>query len=349
MKIQKWCKKIVVLVVAVTMLAGSLVGCKGKEVDTTKDSAKSEETESNNEENVSKEREKLTIALQSNQYVTDYDDNYFTKMLEDALNVDLEFYMLPQDGTEVKTKVSLMVTSGSDMPDVICTDSLSPEMILDYGSKGALIPLNDYVNDPTKAVNFNAIPEEDREIMLSAMTSADMNMYGLPKYEPETWNLTPNRMFVNEAWLKKLELDVPTTTDEYYDMLVAFRDKDPNGNGIQDEIGVYGMASGTYGTNVTRSLMNSFVFFNGGLALDDAGEKVIAPYTTEEWLEGLKYMNKLYSENLLAASIFTDDDTQFKATLNNESVNIVGSVTAGSNGGIGQIMITTVILMKCKS
>lgn len=53
------------------------------------------------------------------------------------------------------------------------------------------------------------------------------------------------------------------------------------------------------------------------------------PYTTDEWREGLRYMNDLYNEGLLAASIFTDDNSQFKATLNLETP-VVGLVSAGS-------------------
>ena len=36
--------------------------------------------------------------------------------------------------------------------------------------------------------------------------------------------------------LDALGLEMPQTVDEYYETLVAFRDKDPNGNGEQDEI-----------------------------------------------------------------------------------------------------------------
>ena len=170
--------------------------------------------------------------------------------------------------------------------------------------------------------------------MEAAQTMADGNMYSLSKYEPETWNVTPNRMFINKAWIDKLGLSMPTTTDELKAVLKAFHDQDPNGNGVQDEIGVYGYQAGGYGQNITAALMNSFEFWNGGslnggLALDKDGKTVIAPFTTEGWKAGLAYMNDLYNEGLLSPAIFTDDDTQFKATLN-EDTNVVGLVSFGS-------------------
>lgn len=117
-------------------------------------------------------------------------------------------------------------------------------------------------------------------------------------------------------------------------VLIEFRDKDPNGNGKQDEIGVYGYQSGAFGENVLASLMNSFIFWNGGtqnggLSVSADGSTVIAPFATEEWKNGLLYLKDLYDENLLSAGVFTDDTTIFKATLN-ESDNVVGLASAGS-------------------
>ena len=228
-----------------------------------------------------------------------------------------------------------MATSDDHLPDILIVDNaLTPETILEYGSSGVFLPLNEYTSDASKMPNYNAIPEEDRKVMESAQTMADGNMYSLSKYEPETWNLTPNRMFINKAWLDKLGLDMPETTDDLTAVLKAFHEKDPNGNGIQDEIGVYGYQAGGYGQNITAGLMNAFEFWNGGtlnggLALSEDGKQVIAPFTTDNWKAGLSYMNDLYNEGLLSPAIFTDDDTQFKATLNEET-NVVGLTSFGS-------------------
>ena len=280
-------------------------------------------------------KNKLVIALQTNSFITDYDDNYFTKYLENKLGIDIEFYQLPAANDEVRTKISLMTASGSNLPDILIVgNALTPETILQYGSSGIFLPLNDYTKDPGKMPNYNAIPEEDRKIMDDTQTMANGMMYSLSRYEPETWNLTPNRTFINKAWLDKLGLTVPTTTDELKSVLKAFCEKDPNGNGLKDEIGVYGFQNGGYGQNVIASLMNAFEFWNnntmnGGLALSDDGSKVIAPFTTDNFKAGLLYMHELYKEGLLSPETFTDEDTQFKATLNHDP-NIVGLTSCGS-------------------
>ena len=69
------------------------------------------------------ERETLKLALTQSSMVTDYENNYFTKYLEDKLNINIEFYMLPADSAEARTKVNLMATSNEDLPDVMITDN----------------------------------------------------------------------------------------------------------------------------------------------------------------------------------------------------------------------------------
>ena len=65
---------------------------------------------------------------------------------------ELEFYMLPADAAETRTKVALMATSKEELPDVLVVDGhLTNEMILQYGSSGFFLPLNDYLPMPPNA------------------------------------------------------------------------------------------------------------------------------------------------------------------------------------------------------
>lgn len=326
-------KRLLALGLATILIATSFTGC-------SKDSEKDNNTENPNvtveptgkedDTNTTEENKKLVIGIGQSSFITDYDNNYFTNYLEEKLGFELEFYLLPSDSSEIRTKIALMATANEDLPDVIITDNaLTTEMILQYGSSGFFLPLNEYLADASIMPNYNAIPEEDRLVMEEAQTMADGNMYSLSAYEPETWNLTANRTYINKAWLDQLGLQVPKTTSELKDVLIAFRDGDPNGNGIKDEIGVYGYSGGGYGQNTILSLINAFVFWNGNLNLSEDGTTVIAPYTTDEWREALYYMNDLYNEGLLSANIFTDDDTQFKAILNQETP-IVAMTSSGS-------------------
>lgn len=285
---------------------------------------------------MAEDRPTLKVALTTSSMVTDYEDNYFTNYLEDKLGIEIVFYMLPVDSSDTRTKIALMATSKEDLPDVFVMDNhLTDEMILSYGEAGLFKELDEYIRDPEKMPNYCAIPDEDRVFMTTASTQANGHVYSLSAYEPETWNMTPYRMFINKAWLDTLNLEVPTTTEELKQVLIAFRDEDPNGNGLHDEIGVYGQSSGSYGQNITAALMNAFLYWNdnsinSGLALSDEDyETVIAPYTTEAWREGLRYLHDLYAEGLLSADTFTDDNNTYKAVLN-QDVQTVGLTSSGS-------------------
>lgn len=283
------------------------------------------------------DREKLVVAIQTYSYITDYDENYLTKRLEEALGADIEFYLLSADAAEATTQLSLMISSNQTLPDVICTGSMSAEAVLNYGSKGVFLDLTEYMSDPEVTPHFNAIEsEENKASMLKDATSADGKIYSLVQYNPVTWNMTPYRFYINQTWLDALGLDTPTTTEAYYEVLKAFATQDPNGNGVADEIAVYGISSGTYGENVTIPLMNSFIYYpatrmtDATLTLNEDGTAVIAPFAQDQWRAGLEYMNRLCAEGLLPEAIFTDDRTQFMAVLNNEDVNLVGSLSSGS-------------------
>jgi putative aldouronate transport system substrate-binding protein len=275
----------------------------------------------------------LVIGMESNSFVTDYKDNYLTRYLEKLHNIDIQFYMLPEAPQEIRTKIALMVSS-DDLPDVIITDDLTQEAVFQYGSGGAFIPLEKYLSSPSTAPYFWQISEADRRAYQQFITSADGHIYHLARYEPETWNLTPTRLYINQAWLDKLGLKVPSTTEELRQTLIAFRDRDANGNGRRDEIGITGWFRGGYGESVITGLINSFVFYTQGssgpgLALDAAGTKVIAPFTDPNFRKALQYLNTLYKDGVLSASTFTNDQQQYRAELNN-AVPIVGLTSAGS-------------------
>lgn len=329
-------RKVISLLLVTAMAVSAMTGCGGGGTDSDQQSANTDLNADNSATQTSQASDvasssadnKLVIGIQANTAVSSYDDNFLTKYLEDMTGIDLEFVLLPSDDNDLLTKLSLLVSQPEDLPDVLISGALTQEVALDYGKNGIFLPVEEYLNDPSKMPNYNSIPKDELEDISKIMTLADGHTYSFVKYERETWNQTCNRMFINREWLDKLNLSVPTTTDELKEVLIAFRDQDPNGNGIKDEIPLYGAQKVGYGGNIAKGLMNSFTYFNGPLALD-ADNKVISPVITEEYRNGLRYMHELYEEGLMAATVFTDDGTQFKATLNQEP-NVVGFVSAGS-------------------
>lgn len=337
-------KKIISILLTAAMCIGLLAGCGSGEDSSSAsgDTNTAAETESSDTETepegseTASGKKTLTIAIPQDANVEDYDTNYLTNMIEEECDVELQFQLLPTAISDAKSKLSLMASSGEKLPDVVCM-TLTDLEVLEYGMNGVFIPMNEYLYDAEAMPYFNGMDDTGKEAILQAITSADGNIYTLADYSPEDFNMTPYRCWINKAWLDKLGLSVPTTTEELKTVCQAFATQDPNGNGINDEIAITGsVPTATWGCFTPYYFMNSFIFYNGdqannGLALAEDGKTVIAPFVTEEWRAGLEYMSDLNSEGLLDPSMFTMDATQFTALLD-QSPNVVGCVCVGGWG-----------------
>lgn len=328
-------KKVITLLLATMLVLG---GC-GQQTDQT-DSSKQESKVQDSEtvqssateqsaEVIEEEPPVITIAIQQDGNIVDLDTNYMTLLLEEKANVDIEFILFPADWGEFKQKLTMMVTAGSKLPDIIM--DIDDADILTYGESGIIIPMTEYLSDPDAMPLFHAnVLDEDKEYMIATYTQADGNIYGVPSYAPEIGNENPSKAWINTTWLEKLGLPMPETTDDLYTVLKAFKEKDPNGNGKQDEIPMIGATKGT-GSNPLPFLMSAFVYVddykgtNNYLYVEDG--KIVSAFTKEEWKKGLEFVNKLVSEDLLSPLSFTQDYNQLRAIVNSADGQIVGSFT----------------------
>lgn len=325
-------KKMLAMLLAAVMILGLFAGCGNKAPAADAPSADAPAQSGDAPAAVNK----LVIGIQSYSTITDYQDNYLTNLLAEKLGCEIEVMQLPADLAELQTKIALMATTPEELPDVIFSGDLPYEMVVEYGNNGVFLDVSSYMDDPASMPNFNAIPEEHRN-MIKNGALADGKVYAISKFSGDAWSQTPYRLYINEAWLNAVGMNMPTTTEELHAVLKAFATQDPNGNGKKDEIPLYGSTnSGVWGGNLFTALMNAFLYYNpetsNGLALDATGTNVVAPFTDEAFKEGLLYMKRLYDDGLIPDAVFTDDPAQFKATVNNEEVNLVGAVVIGSYG-----------------
>lgn len=119
-----------------------------------------------------------------------------------------------------------------------------------------------------------------------------------------------NQPIINKKWLDNLGLEVPETLDDLYNVLKAFKEQDANGNGDpNDEIPI----SGAKG--LSMDLLNPFGITDvNGKRMLVAEDGTLSYYPiTEQYKEGLKWLNKLYQEGIIDAEAFTQDDTMLTA------------------------------------
>ena len=263
----------------------------------------------------------------------DMDTNHYTLLLEEKANADLVFESIAAaNGSEYRQKISLLVAGGSKLPDILIAPLQSSE-VNQYGGQGVFLPLNTYYE--TSSHYIKQYMDAGDNIWMPYITAPDGNIYGIPKNCPEIGNTWAYRAWINQTWLDNLGLSMPTTTEDYYQVLKAFKDKDPNRNGKADEIPLIGSTNG-WNRQIGAFFMNAFIYSNIGgvnnayyLLVDDNGTLYPA-YNTPQWKEGVTYLNKLCSEGLLSPLSFTQDDASLKQILENEEVQLVGSLPSGS-------------------
>ena len=275
----------------------------------------------------------LTIGLSQNALTTDYENNYLTQLLEEKTGVKLDFVLFPSDGNEAKQKLSLMVAGGETLPDILCI-GLSDSERFTYGSQGYFLPLNDYIENDSYFWNESmdkwATPKQKEDVVKYA-ASADGNIYAYPQFYCDPADAVALYMDINKVWLDNLGLEIPTTTDELYTVLKAFKEQDANDNGNPgDEIPLIGH-TGWMG-NVNLFLMNAFQYdafaSDFGYQLNVEDGKVSAPFVTDAYREGLRYIRKLVAEDLLSPLSYSQGDTELKALTQapEDQISVVGVV-----------------------
>ena len=259
---------------------------------------------------ITPEKVKFTALLcTQNDAMPDPNTMAYLQELEEKTNVDIEWTVV---SNTTKTERLATVFASGELPDLfvnIITDADK----LTYGEAGALLPVDEYLQHMP---NFTAILEKNASVK-SAITMPDGHIYSVPQvnfysYWPGNGVYIVNESFINQSWLDKLGLAAPTTTDELFDVLMAFKTQDPNGNGEADEIPL----SFTY-TNYTQSaaalLYGPFGIIGQGDNINVEDGKAFYAIQDERYVEAVKFMRKLYENGLIDPEAFTQDNGRYFA------------------------------------
>ena len=283
-------KKRVIALVLVAMMAMSLLAACGK-----KDLGSDEDG-------------KLRVGLKQNATISSYTDNDFTRWIEEQLDVELEFVYY--SGAEAVQQFSLDCAAEKfeDMPDVVWGFSdMSNYTLGDLGEDGYILDLTPYLNEeyfPNFMKALEKVPAEDyKTAMEKGINPDDGGYYGMPLIHVEHIDNLDTMVYINQEWLETLGLERPKTVDELYNVLVAFRDGDPNGNGKKDELPMVGQAASCNG--IAQWVMNAFCYWDSSDIYNVTNGQVWSPIASNYFREGLKFLNKLYEEKLLAEMSLT--------------------------------------------
>ncbi|WP_188454951.1 extracellular solute-binding protein [Virgibacillus oceani] len=304
-------KKLLLLLFAVPLLL--LVACNNED-ETSAPEMDKEAMENFNETGYPIVDEPITINFMTRKPPTtadDYNDVLVWKTYEEKTNIKIDWGLVPSEGFEEKSNLSL---AGGDYPEAFYTAKFSDVDIMKYGEQGVFLELNELIDKymPNVKQLFSEHPE-----IKKALTNADGKIYSLPTvYSPDFTSMTSNiKPWIRQDWLDQLNMEMPQTTEEFYQYLKAVKETDLNGNGKADEIpygnnsvaGLIGWLKGAYGIG-NKGRKQGFV------DLDPKTNKLRFYWTTDRWKEMLEYINKLYSEGLINKTIFTMETNEYHET-----------------------------------
>ena len=259
--------------------------------------------------------EPLTITalgIHFNQYPTEFDGCYYLPTVEKYTNVHLQVDWRPD--SDWNTQVATALAGGVDnLPYLIRPGTYG---VAALANEGAIVPLDDYLD---LIPNIVAAVGEER---FADWKAADGHFYTIPTIVNVPGSQSTA---VRKDWLDKLNMDVPTTWEQWKAYWYGVRDNDMNGNGdTTDEIPIV-LEMGQNGERSLHALLNAFGIKASSDAqfcvLDDGTYTMV--YEHPRYREFITEMQQLYADKIIDQEFAT----RYQADMyNTMSGNLAGTV-----------------------
>lgn len=143
-----------------------------------------------------------------------YEDNWATRWINENAPVKVEFVACARNSTY--QNYNLWLASG-EAPDLIM--EFQPEYVEEWANQGMLIELSDIIDE--YAPNYRALtPPETQQW---GMTMGGEYAFAQQRFESSVVN---HMLYVRTDWLENLGLSIPTTEEEFLEVVRAFTEDD---------------------------------------------------------------------------------------------------------------------------
>jgi putative aldouronate transport system substrate-binding protein len=237
------------------------------------------------------------------------------KLLKDE-NIDVTFVAVPR-WEEEQTLVNLFASGSA--PDVCYT--YNNNNIQMWSDQGGVFDVAPYIT--TFLRDLDAFLGEDKAIAGKRLIARNIDpstgkIYSIPA---RRMNVAQRNIFIRKDWLDALGLPLPATTQQYYDALAAFKEKDPGKVGAANVV-PFILASDRPDWNL-GNIMESFI--NPGISDKDRWINYIVErhILVDGYKEGVRYANRMYNAGLI------DKDFPLYRTMD-DAVPIIKSGRVGS-------------------
>lgn len=209
------------------------------------------------------------------------------------------------------------ILSGEDRPDVylqtVGTTQISsePDLFYDLSEEGLL---ETYA--PKVVADYEALGN-----VWDAITWADGSIYSLASGWSISWNDTAGGIYmINQDWLDKVGMELPTTAEEFLDILRAFRDEDVDGDGDPANEIPFGFSNNTWAADIT--LLADYFGLGSGpecgardhyFQIKDG--KIVSTLDTDNYRKFIEFVATMVEENLIDVEGFSQTSDQFNAKI----------------------------------
>ena len=250
----------------------------------------SESSESSQEEQPSGERQTITFSVidvnAGSNNVGEYAEQILNQ-IKDYTNVNVELTWVANDA--LADKNALYLTNPGTMPHIITWGGTVTANVVEAAKQGAFVDLNEYVWDSAKYPNLSGMSKE-----VAANLTVDGKLIAIPR----TRVVGRNGLSYRTDWFEKLKdeynLTEPNTPEAVKEMLKAFTYGDPDGNGVDDTIGM----EMTKHTGPFDIIQTWFGCGNGWAEVDG---QLVPVWMQPEYMEAVDYIKSLYDEGLMPA------------------------------------------------
>ncbi|MCL2527266.1 MAG: extracellular solute-binding protein [Defluviitaleaceae bacterium] len=174
-------------------------------------------------EDVPTERVSFTIRPTHDAVVPGIDDPIF-HLIQDSLNVEINPINIEDD------QIMAVMAAAGDLPDVFWLNTFMHDNFYNWIDQGILrsIPRDMIAQHPEVNRRVNASMEID---IVSQVRGGDVWFLPRPFDINPLLTASPMRLWYRADWARDLGLDTPQTTDDLWNMLEAFQNEQPGGNG----------------------------------------------------------------------------------------------------------------------
>ncbi|MHA6484542.1 extracellular solute-binding protein [Paenibacillus sp. strain BS8-2] len=244
----------------------------------------------------------------------DENNNPYIDYIRENTNLNITLQFPPADGYQ--DALNVIMASG-DLPDSLYTSDAS--WFESYVKRNALQPLNESLEKYGQDL-LNNIPED-------AWKTVTINgqIYAIPSMNAVTGN---ELMYVRKDWLDHLGLQPPRTLEEYREVMRAFKEDDPDGNGKDD----------TYGFIMAENLARMAPLIGAfGLQTDMWAErdgKLVHSDTLPEMKEALAFIAGLYKDGLIDPEWLLNKEPNFSEKIARGQVGLFSALWYDTRGPI---------------